>query len=173
MLGKAIISTLKRALQPLWNRCRAWKASKKLSFFWWIQIIPKQEPQTEQGFDNNANIPKTQPDLQQEEATNSPYSIMEPRDIHHTDNEVLQLTLLSNDDDEFYVGCILDPRVTGWSEWIIFPKTHLIGIKLCFFFHPMDAGGHPVNDPSFQRKSFGNSCTVCWGKLLEPRQRDL
>ena len=134
-LGWAIISTLKRALQPLWNRCRAWKASKKLSFFWWIQIIPKQEPQTEQGFDNNANIPKTQPDLQQEEATDSPYSIMEPRDIHHTDNEVLQLTLLSNDDDEFYVGCILDPRVTGWSEWIIFPKTHLIEIKLFFPHH--------------------------------------
>ena len=131
-LGWAIISTLKRALQPLWNRCRAWKASKKLSFFWWIQIIPKEEPQTEQGFDNNANIPKTQPDLQQEEATDSPYSIMEPRDIHHTDNEVLQLTLLSNDDDEFYLGCILDPRVTGWSEWIIFPKTHLNEIKLCF-----------------------------------------
>ena len=50
--------------------------------------------------------------MQQEKATSSRYSIVETSDIHHPGNEVLQLTVLSNDDDEFYVGCMLDPRVT-------------------------------------------------------------
>ena len=57
--------------------------------------------------------PTTQPDIQQEDATISTYNIIEPVDINRSSVEVLQLELLSNDDDEFYVGCMLDPRVTG------------------------------------------------------------
>ena len=51
--------------------------------------------------------------MQQEDATISTYNIIEPVDINQFCVEVLQLELLSNDDDDFYVGCMLDPRVTG------------------------------------------------------------
>ena len=51
--------------------------------------------------------------MQQEDATISTYNIIEPVDINQSCLEVLQLELLSNDDDDFYVGCMLEPRVIG------------------------------------------------------------
>ena len=79
----------------------------------------------EQRFDNNANIPTTQPDMQQEEATSSTHNIIKPVDIHHSGNKELLLETSSNDDDEFYVGCMVDPRVTGVKRVHCLARSHV------------------------------------------------
>ena len=108
----------------------------------------------EQRFDNNANIPTTQPDMQQEEATSSTHNIIKPIDIHHSGNKELQLDNSSNDDDEFYVGCMVDPGVTGVERVDDVPEAMSDFDKAVFFVRPMDPGGLFVNDPSLKQKSF-------------------
>ena len=76
-------------------------------------VTPKQESQAVQRFDNSAVIPAAQPGVQEGKAALSTYDMIEAVAVDHPGIGLLQQEILSNDGDEFYVGCMLDPRVAG------------------------------------------------------------
>ena len=66
-----------------------------------------------QRFDNSAVIPAAQPGVQEGKAALSTYDMIEAVAVDHPGIGLLQQEILSNDGDEFYVGCMLDRRVIG------------------------------------------------------------
>ncbi len=96
----------------------------------------------------HAQVPAAQPDVKQEDAAHPTYDMIEAVAVDHPGVGLLQLVLLSNDGDEFYVGCMLDRRVIGVERMDSPPAGPSDLDRSAYFSAPLAPGGLSFDDLS-------------------------